>query len=191
MIRIRRLTRKRWRYGTTDATRLLAAARLLRRQPAVLDGIDVVVIEDVPLLTRVERFVVRSIVGAARGDVIASYGHVRHLPQAPSSRSLARLRRLARWEEVECGVIPSGCHSERRPEGPESRNRDRPQGEAGSLYREDRDSSTPPLRGSARNDNPRFLDSPLRGFAQGERDVARPRDGLCGTVVVGGRRRGG
>jgi hypothetical protein len=97
------LSRRRWRYGTTDATRLLAAARLLRREPSVLDGTDVVVLEDVPLLTRVERFIIRSIVAAARGDVIASYGNVRHLPQAPSSRSLAALRRLARWDET---VIP-------------------------------------------------------------------------------------
>ena len=112
-----RLNRRRWRYGTTDATRLLAAARLLRRHPSVLDGIDVVVIEDVLLLTRVERFIVRSIVAAAQGDVIASYGYVRHLPQAPSSRSLARVRRLAKWQEVD-------CHSERSAEGAESGNRD-------------------------------------------------------------------
>ena len=95
-----RLNRRRWRYGTSDATRLLAAARLLRRDRSVLDGIDVVVIEDVPLLTRLERFIVRSIVAAAPGDVIASYGHVRHLPQAPSSRSLARVRRMAEWDVI-------------------------------------------------------------------------------------------
>jgi len=128
-----RFNRRRWRYGTTDATRLLAAARLLRRQPSVLDGIDVVVIEDVPLLTRLERFIVRSIVAAAPGEVIASYGYVRHLPQAPSSRSLARVRRFARWD-----VIPS-----------EARDRD-------SLDSGPSAATTAIPRLAARNDGPAF-----------------------------------
>jgi len=158
------LNRRRWRYGTTDATRLLAAARLLRREPSVLDDIDVVVIEDVPLLTRVERFIVRSIVAAARGAIIASYGHVRHLPQAPSSRSLAKLRRLAQWEV---------CHSERSREAAEARNRDHP--DRGFVIPSAARNRDRPDRGFVIPSAARNRDRPDRGTGLSIRRIAIPR----------------
>jgi hypothetical protein len=49
------------------------------------------------------------------------------------------------------GIRKGPCHSERSAEGAESRNRDRPDREPSTV--QGLDSSTAPLRGSARNDS--------------------------------------
>lgn len=101
----RSLSARRSHYGLTDAARLAWADGLLRERPTALAGLDVLVLEDLSLLTAVERSLVRSLLAAGPRRVIAAHGHAPQLPNAPSTRSLVRLRELAVWHEVRCASI--------------------------------------------------------------------------------------
>ena len=93
---------KRARVGSSDAEVLAAARDLLREQEGVLAGVDAIVLDDLPLRTKVERELIEAIVAAAPCDVILVHGYVRQLPDAPSSRALAWLRRTVALDELAC-----------------------------------------------------------------------------------------
>src|SRR5687768_5737140 len=93
---------RRARLGSAESEVLAAARDLLREQGSVLAGIDAIVIEDLPLRTNVERELIEALAGAAQCDVILAHGHVRQLPEAPSSRALAWLRQTLQLEETPC-----------------------------------------------------------------------------------------
>src|SRR5687768_10358957 len=93
---------RRARLGSAESEVLAAARELLREQASVLDGINAIVIEDLPLRTKVERELIEALAGAAQCDVIIAHGHVRQLPEAPSSRALAWLRQTLQLEETPC-----------------------------------------------------------------------------------------
>ena len=96
---------KRPHYGRTEAGMLAEAVELLQVNAGVLDGLDVLVLEDLSLLTAMECAVVCSLVARAPAHVIASHGFVGQLADAPSSRSLRSLRELASWTETRCAPI--------------------------------------------------------------------------------------
>jgi hypothetical protein len=93
---------KRARLGSADPEVLAAARDLLRERGLVLAGIDAIVIEDLPLRTKLERELADALIAAAPCDVILAHGHVRQLPEAPSSRALTWLRSASPWDETPC-----------------------------------------------------------------------------------------
>ncbi|MDF2771980.1 MAG: ATP-dependent nuclease subunit B-like protein, partial [Geminicoccaceae bacterium] len=93
---------RRARLGSADSEILAAARDLLREHDSVLTGLDAIVIEDLPLRTKVERELIEALVTRAPCDVILIDGYVRQFPEAPSSRGLAWLRSTFAWDETAC-----------------------------------------------------------------------------------------
>ena len=129
------LSVRRARLGSSDAEALVAASDLLRDEDSVLRGLDVIVIEDLAVRTRVERELIAALVSAAPCDVIAAHGFVRQIAGASSSRWLEWLRSTCAWKETECDprtpALDSlfAVHAQVIPS--EARNRDHPEREAG------------------------------------------------------------
>ena len=65
------LSVRRARLGSSDAEAIVAATDLLREEDSVLRGLDAIVIENLPLHTRVERELIAALVSAAPSDVIS------------------------------------------------------------------------------------------------------------------------
>ncbi len=93
---------RRARLGSADSEILAAARDLLREQDAVLAGLDAIVIEDLTLRTKVERELIEALVTRAPCDVLFAHGHVKQLPDAPSSRALTWLRSTFACDETAC-----------------------------------------------------------------------------------------
>jgi RecB family exonuclease len=93
---------RRARLGSADAEILAAARDLLREHDSVLAGLDAIVIEDLPLRTKVERELIETLIAIAPCDVILVHGYVRQLLDTPSSRAMAWIRSVAAWEETPC-----------------------------------------------------------------------------------------
>ncbi|HEX6051709.1 MAG TPA: PD-(D/E)XK nuclease family protein [Gemmatimonadaceae bacterium] len=93
---------RRRRLGSADSQVLADARDLLREQDSVLAAVDAIVVEDLPLATKVERELIEALVTRAPCDVILAHGYVRQLPEAPSSRALAWLRSTFAWDETVC-----------------------------------------------------------------------------------------
>ncbi|MBC7789477.1 MAG: PD-(D/E)XK nuclease family protein [Anaerolineae bacterium] len=90
------------RPGRTRAEALANATALLRDTTGALAGCDLVVIENVPLRTVLERRIIAALIGAAPGDVLAAYECASQLELAPMTRSLATIRNIAFWREISC-----------------------------------------------------------------------------------------
>src|SRR6185295_13409971 len=76
------LSVRRARLGSYNAEVLAATRDLLRENDSVLAGLGAIVIEDLPLQTKVERELIEALIARAPCDVIAVHGFVRHLPDA-------------------------------------------------------------------------------------------------------------
>src|SRR5574338_198790 len=96
------LSVRRARRGSSNAEALEAARDLLRDESSVLTGLDAIVIEDLPIHTKLERELIEALVSGAPCDVIAIHGFVRQLPDAPSLRTLAWLQSACAWDETPC-----------------------------------------------------------------------------------------
>ena len=96
------LSVRRARLGSSNAEVLAAARDLLRENESVLAGLGAIVIEDLPLNTKVERELVAALIESAPCDVIAAHGFVRQLDDTPSCRALTWLRSACTWEEAQC-----------------------------------------------------------------------------------------
>ncbi|MGI9077890.1 MAG: PD-(D/E)XK nuclease family protein, partial [Gemmatimonadaceae bacterium] len=88
--------------GRTRAQALASATALLRENAAVLAGCDLVVIENVPMRSVLERRLIAALIGAAPGEVLAAYECACQLALAPMTRSLAAIRNIAFWRETIC-----------------------------------------------------------------------------------------
>lgn len=96
------LERSRLPHGPTSTQLLLATTAHLRERPDSLGRLDLLVLEDVPLVTVAEREAIAALVALAPGDVIVAHGYAPQLPDAPSTQSLRHLREMAEWEEHAC-----------------------------------------------------------------------------------------
>lgn len=97
--------------GHTRAAIVAHAVDLLRERPHILAGCDVVVLEDLPLATPLDRQLIAELVAAAPGAVIAAHGHAAQLHRGPATRALNHLRTMATWTESECEAPAVGFSS--------------------------------------------------------------------------------
>ena len=86
--------------GHTRAAIARFAVELVKQQPRLLAGCDVMVLEDLPLASPLDRALVAAIVATAPGTVIAAHGTVPQLALAPASIALGQLRAMAAWNET-------------------------------------------------------------------------------------------
>jgi len=98
----RTLELSRARHGRTPAQSLAASVALLGERPLLLNGLDLLLVEDVPALAALERALLAAVIANAPGWVVAAYGHAPQLPDAPSSVAVAHVRAMAGWREVRC-----------------------------------------------------------------------------------------
>jgi hypothetical protein len=91
-------------FGRTTADALGDALALLRRDASILDGCELIVLENLPLEHALEREFVEALIAAAPGDVIAACESADHLSATPAARR-------------------SGCRPARRVWGSRSRRR--------------------------------------------------------------------
>lgn len=96
--------------GHTRAAIVAFATGLLGQRPQLLAGCDVVVLEELPLATPLDRALIAAIVAAAPGTVIAAHGAAPQLGLAPASVALGHLRAMARWDEKACAP-PASAHA--------------------------------------------------------------------------------
>lgn len=96
------LETSRRQYGPTPTQLLLATTALVRERPALLGTLDLLVIEDAPLVTAAEREAIAALIDAAPGDVLAAHGYAPQLADAPSTQSLRHLREMTAWQEHTC-----------------------------------------------------------------------------------------
>ena len=116
------LSVRRERLGSSAAEALAAARDLLLEDDSALARLGAIVLEDLPLQTKVERELVAALISAAPCDVIVAHGFVRQLPDAPSSRSLDWLRSAFAWEETQCDARTPALDSLFATHGPDSPN---------------------------------------------------------------------
>ena len=93
------------RPARTRAQALASATALIRENAAVLAGCDLVVIENVPMRSVLERRLLAALISAAPGDVIAAYECASQLALAPMMRSLATIRNITFWRETVCRPV--------------------------------------------------------------------------------------
>jgi hypothetical protein len=98
-----RLQEMRGELGRTQADKLTAALALLQRDPELLAGCGLLVLENLSLEHALERELVEAMIGAVPGEVLAVH-EAAPLRASPAALSLARLRSLAPWDERPCAA---------------------------------------------------------------------------------------
>jgi hypothetical protein len=75
------------------------AIALLRRDPALLAGCELLVLENVSVVHPLDAELTATLISALRGDVVAAVEAPAGLSTAPAALSLVRLRAMAAWDE--------------------------------------------------------------------------------------------